>query len=298
MDKRTLITFASWEPRFLLGAKRLIERKTPIELPVGNVIIFYSKGLETWTCGTRKQASDLWEKNGVSVKQVEVSYEEPVKSWKKIRAEINGVCKNGARVIVDISTMPRNTIFTIFQLLEAYGHTVVSVYNQPDKYKLPLCEDPERPYLIFKMSGEFDVAKQGTVLIVTLGFNPERLSTLIRYYEPVLTLVGLQEGEQFENQLRTVKVYSEMFGAQSNVDCFDIDVYAEGRGYETLTEVVTEYKSGYNILMSSLGPKPSVVSMYRVYKAGNKDVGFCYVPMKTYNIKYSKGIGETLVDLL
>ena len=292
MNKKcTLITFASWEERFISGTDRLIRKNKENNILFTDVIVLYSMEYSEVTHDNRLQIREVFGDNNIKPDFLKISFSDPASSWLELRDKIDKLSVNNNPAIVDISTMPRYYIFSIFNLLDNYGFITKSVYNSPGDYPPILCADPLKPCLIYKMSGEFNISSS-TILITTIGFNPERISIMINYFEPALTFIGVQKGTQFENEVRTIKAYADNFDSRDNIKKFDIDVYNdEDRGYTKIRELVREHSSE-NIIMGCFGPKLSTVSMFKVFKNDNPRIGFCYVPMDYYDPDYSYGLGK------
>jgi len=290
--KPAYIGYASWEERYVLGGEKLCSEKQ-----FSQALIFYSSESKHLTAENRGFIRGFFKAYGCRVDTAELPFEQSATSWKEIRRNLEIVEEEGKDVFVDISTMPRNVIFTIFNLLTNKGCNVKSVYHSPSGYpNEPLCRDAGTPYLIFKLSGEFDLTKKGTVFIATVGFNPERVAMAIRHFEPAHVILGFQKGNPYENLRKSVESFNNIFGASIKAETFHFDTYGGDAGFAGLTELVSKYKNEYNIVMGSFGPKRTAAAMYRVYNNGNTEIGFCYVPMKTYDCVYSTGLENTFID--
>jgi hypothetical protein len=75
----------------------------------------------------------------------------------------------------------------------------------------------------------------------------------------------------------------------SDITSMEIDFYGEDFGEDAINSVISSL-SDYNIIISSFGPKPSAIGVYKAYQK-HKEVALCYVPCKEYNKDYCKGIG-------
>jgi len=284
MTKQTVITVASWEDRFVLGIQRLIVEKEP-----RMILMFYYAEYADRTKINRNSIRTICDEKGIIVREIMVSFKIPADNWRILQGEINQVAVDYDSVIVDISTMPRDTIWLIFYLLEKLKPEIYYVYNRPEKYSTEwLSRDPGVPRLLYKLSGISEFGKSTALLIVT-GFDPERTEQLINYYEPKLTYLGLQTGDQYENKRMNVIQHIETARSYTDVKVFDIDAYSEDHGYQVLNDVVIRHLKDYNLVVASLGPKPSAVALYRLYKQ-HPQIALAYAPSNDFNIDYSTGI--------
>ena len=193
--------------------------------------------------------------------------------------------------------MPREVLWTVLNLLASSVTSLQYVYHRPEKYNEDwLTRDPGKPRLVPKLGG---VARLGipNKLLVLTGYDADRVKQLIAFFEPVSVLVGLQAGSQFDNQARNVQRCKETLKDEARVEYFEVDAYSEGHGYEAIKEAVKSHLGTANIIMSSLGPKPSAVALYRLHKE-HEQTALAYAPSNEVNPDYSRGIGEALCHIL
>lgn len=287
-----LITTASWEKRFLEGFRRLIDNFTP-----ENVMMYYYREYVERTLDNRVQVKTLCDEKDVRLKEYELAFESPVDSWKTLYGTIMESPMTGKEVAVDIATMPRETIWTVFHLLTEREAPIVYIYHKPNRYNTEwLSRDPDKPRLVYKLGG---LAKLGapTRLLILTGYDLDRVKQLIAFFEPEVTILGVQTGEQFDNiSLNIEKHYGE-FETKPEVEIFDVDAYSEDHGFDVIEEQIKGHLDSSNVLMSSLGPKLSAVALYRLHRR-YPTTGLVYTPSREFNPEYSYGIGETVVGRL
>jgi len=284
VNKKILITVASWEERFKLGVNKLISQYKPTE-----IIVYYYFEYKDWSQSNRNYISKVSADLSVKYSEYELSFDGYIDTWKSLE-KITGCISEGVDIIVDISTMPRDTIWSIFYILNKKINFFNYVYYKPKSYNKDwLSRDPSKPRLQLMQSGIFGLDKQ-TLLIIATGFDPERTEQLVNFYEPRKTLLGIQVGDQFENNLRNSDEHHSLEYADTNVTKFDIDAFSDDRGYAALEEKVNTYKNDYNILLASLGPKLTAVSLYEIWNK-HQEVALIYAPSKEFNKEYSSGIG-------
>ncbi|MDE2999519.1 MAG: hypothetical protein OXU79_10635 [Gemmatimonadota bacterium] len=76
-------------------------------------------------------------------------------------------------------------------------------------------------------------------------------------------------------------------------DCeiFELDAFDEDRGMVKIEEALKPLVKSFNILMGSLGPKLTAISLYRLQRKWD-NIGLVYAPSNQFNEKYSSGIGN------
>jgi hypothetical protein len=283
------ITVASWEDRFYSGAEREFIASKP-----RSVLLYYSQEYLHWSRPNIQKFVSPCDKNRISVEQERFSLREPAKAWESLRARLMDPTIARKRVTVDITTMPRDIIWFVFYFLRQANCSVQYIYHRPETYSLEwLSRDPDRPRLVYKMSG---VARIGlsTTLVVMTGYDVRRTEQLIRFYEPKRTLLGIQQGEQHGNQAQNVQSHRELISEAEGISSFDVNAYEPDRGFSALSaRLEKDDVRDTNFVMSSLGPKLSAVALFR-YQEANPHVALSYAPSLEYNRHYSSGISQTL----
>ncbi len=286
-DGAVFITMASWEERFILGSRRLFEQHRP-----SRAILYYADEYEVWSGDNRLQFGDLCKRHDVLFDQHVVFLKSPAKTWETLRRDLASQTIAARELVVDITTMPRDIIWQVFAFGEHMKCSLKYVYHRPGDYnKEGLSRDPERPRLVYKLSGEAEFGRPTTLIILT-GYDVRRTEQLIRFYEPKTTLLGIQTGSQFGNQAQNIDVHLSLISPESGVAQFDIDAYSEDRGKAVIEEQLVPHLIDANVVMSSLGPKLSAVALYQLHKL-HPSTSLSYAPSQEYNPEYSTGLGET-----
>ena len=194
IEHRALITIASSEDRFRLGTERLIRQSYP---PTA-ILMFYYREYGKRSLNNRNWVKTLCAAQSIRIHEVEVSFD-PLDAWLKYTSTLRSYEFRTNEVVLDFTTAPREAIWTLIYLITRAGVGVSYVYHTPEAYN-PDClsRDPGEPRFMFKMSGLQDIRKP-TILIVMTGFDPDRTEQLVTFYEPKLTLLGIQTGQQYEN---------------------------------------------------------------------------------------------------
>ena len=288
MENNIIFICPSWEDRSLLGFKQDCEdvktskvialRK---EYPVNELEV--SECIDKITCICSQQAIDyeevIWKDN-------------PFENSEHLNSCLNKL-KADDIVHVDISTMPRDIIWTLLFFLNQRSNHVLIRYYQPKSYHGAwLSKEPYSPRLLLKHSGIIELGKPQCVVIIT-GFDEERTRQIVSKFEPQKVILCIQKGAQFHNDTRNGSNQHELMcksAGVSDITSMEIDFYGEDFGEDAINSVISSL-SDYNIIISSFGPKPSAIGVYKAYQK-HKEVALCYVPCKKYNKDYCKGIGN------
>jgi hypothetical protein len=83
------------------------------------------------------------------------------------------------------------------------------------------------------------------------------------------------------------------FNNRQTIGFDSVDCYGPDWGFARVEKIVSNFASDSNLILASLGPKTSAVSLYRLQRHFPKS-GLIYSPCKDYNIACSEGIGDTL----
>lgn len=284
-----LITVASWEERFRLGTERIQRSNT-----IPQLLMYYYEEYSERTYNNRMAMRSLgWS----SSSEHGLKFSHPKDAWKKLEEDIASLSASTRRVLLDISTMPREMIWYFLFLLERKGHTISYIYNKPARYNEGwLSRDPGRPRLVYNQGG---IAKLGcsTVLLITSGFDSDRIGQFVAFFEPKVVLIATQKGDQFENVERNLNAQQTVNLPKEMIERVTIDAYSEDHGMSVLAPYVARYVEENNVVMSSLGPKPSAIALYKIRKQ-YPEAALAYSPSKEFNPDYSTGIGESIVGEL
>ena len=298
-----LITMVSWEERSTKGLERLLER-----FQVSSAILIQSIEWKHYSDESFQVAIEICRQHGVNSEQLRIPTSHHGEYWDLLRKHLNAELPTGARVLVDLSTMPREVIWTVLFFLDHLGAEVTYAYHRPREYSNEwLSRDPGRPRLMMKMGGETQLGSN-TVLVVATGFDPRRTEQLYLALEPELTVLAIQTGNQFDNVAQNELPHTDLYqrlrdrlGSRpdgvNRILTLSIDAYASDHGQRIIEDCIAENFRSSNVIMSSLGPKLSAVALYKINRE-NPSVGLIYAPSGQYNLKYSTGIEDTIYGFL
>ena len=286
------VTVASWEDRWALGIRDDLRYNDP-----ARVVTYFVDRYANWTEEVRRQMGTLCTKSGARFELHELSADYPAKNWAVLKDTLCGLRGERPQVLVDLTTMPRDIIWMVLWFLDYAGAKTSYVYHRPKEYSTEwLSRDPQKPRLVYKLSGTPQLGAR-TVLLVLAGYDVERTAQLIRHYEPSITLLGLQlPGGDVDND-RRMKEHRERFESDESVSIFEVDAYAGDHGQSVIRTQIADRAETHNVIMSSLGPKPTAVAMYRIQR-GDPRIGLAYAPSREFNKEYSSGIGRTIRGVL
>ena len=285
-DKCLLVTFASWEDRFGLGFRRDVGR---FEVP--RVLVLYFEQYAEWTTASRDDVRALCDTCGVECVWLRLDVSEPATNWRAVAMAMEKTIKDCGRLLVDISTMPREIIWYVLWLAARGSIDVSYVYHSPENYgESWLSRDPRAPRLVYKLSG-MALPSRRTALAVTAGFDLQRVVRLIEWCEPSVLLVGLQSESQFARNAEEMEIYREKIRKELGCEFFEVDAYSDDHGLGAVRGQLANVEGKYNIIASSLGPKLTAIALYKLQMA-MPAVGLVYAPATEFSKNYSSGIGQ------
>lgn len=296
MKVEYLITLLSWEDRYFLGLRSNI-----IEYNPSAVILFIYNNPSTmeWKRENLEKTRDLV---GDRLKIIYLNAIEPDKNW-FIFKEFFAQVELYSSVLVDISTMTRETIWLSLYYCKLRNCDTRYIYFKPAPGGYSpewISRDPGKPRLLYKMSG---IAKLGapTLLLITGGFDIQRLDSLVYNFEPKYTMLFFQDDKDFRNE-ENLRQCKDLFRNKYSIESlFQYNPYDVESSYEIILEKLNEKENGgfesyldsCNIIFSSLGAKTSAITLFNIWLK-YPHVALSYIPSKEYNKDYSKGIGESI----
>lgn len=288
MENNILIICPSWEERSWLGFMQdcnilkidrviSIEKEQPIN------------GKEISECINR--IKDFCKKQSIEYKQV--LWNNTPTTTVDFFNRINDECSLESQIYLNITTMPRDIIWTLLSLFHQKSNKLNIRYYQPESYNDTwLSKEPYSPRLLLKHSGIFELGKPTCLLIIT-SFDTERTKQIITKFEPQKVVLCIQNGNQFDNDTRNNSAKHELicrdFGV-NDVSFIEFNSFDSSFGRNTIEKVLASLND-YNIILASFGPKPSAIGIYMAYLT-HPEIALCYVPCKEYNTRYCEGLGK------
>ena len=287
----TIVTVASWEPRFIEGIKRTLEKWTCRRL-----LVYFIGEYGERTKETRDVLKQMVGKpSGFTVEERELSFGAPVAAWRMLEKDLGPAACIDDEVLLDLTTMPREIIWGALFWLQAAAAKVQYIYNGPEKYaKSWLARDPRHPRLVFKLAGTLEVGRQ-TALVAVTGFDENRCRQAVEFYEPARVVLAAQGGQQYDNNVRN---FGPKFTAGGIfIEHLEVDAFSDDHGYSALRGHVADLTQEHNVVLCSFGPKPSAIALYRLQREFPQSA-LAYIGCKEYNPEYSVGLGQTITGTM
>ena len=286
----TLFTVLGWEERFLLSLNHILDnyKIDKVYLICFIDYLFMEKMEESL-----ETIKILLEKRNIQLCITELEYNDSISNWKKMDKFFNALEIHKA--LINITTFPRETIWTFLFFLKTKVSSVTFIYYKPESYdnnEGGLTKNHKTPRLLFKHSGVFDIGKKLAIFIIT-GFDYNRSESLIEHYEPTKVVFISQEGEQFENQKRNCGISPNIAYENIEVENVVINNYDIDDSCKILNNLVDKH-SDYNVIITSQGPKTSAISTYLAYLK-NPNIALAYVPAREFSGNYSFGFDENYI---
>lgn len=283
----TIITVASWEMRFRTGLERLLKATN-----AGRVVMYFYREFGERTASARSAVCELLRVRGCELREHELSFGSPNEGWRTIERTLAAVATDSSDILVDITTMPREAIWAVFFWLEHSRRPISYAYHRPSSYSPGwLARDPDIPRIAFKLSGISKIGKPTALLIVT-GYDVDRTTQAIEFFQPAHTVLACQGGEQYASVERNMGAHGYL-SRMASVEVVGVDAFNKDHGFSEMKKVVEELAKKNNVMMFSFGPKPTAVALYRIQKTVESSaLGFIHC--KEYSEEYSKGISETI----
>ena len=282
-----VVTVASWEPRFLAGLRRILAENS-----VSRICAYYLREYAARTSDARRELERVASEYGaLKVEERELAFGEPAKTWNVLQQDFGRSGKAEGSVLVDLTTMPREIIWSALFWLEASGTDTHYVYNCPSGYGTGwLAKDPDEARLVYKLAGVQEIGRP-TALVAVTGFDENRCRQAVEFYEPARVLLAAPSGRQYENNVRN---FGPTFVAGGTpIEHAEIDAFVGDHGYEALRTAVEGLARECNVILCSFGPKPTAIVLYRLQREFAQ-CALAYIGCKEYNSAYSSGLGAAV----
>lgn len=287
-----VVAVAGWEERFALGVETDITAHTPRRL----LVIVFAE-YEEQTRMNRLRIKGFCEARALKYAEINVRRRAPAEVWQQLHQAFAETRFNGKQVLVDITTMPREVIWWSFRALQSVNAHVSYIYYKPGAYAPGwVTRDTERPRLVYQSSGVSEFGKDTCLLLVS-GFDTDRAAQMLQFFEPAVTLIAIQSGDQFRNQSENVNRHKVAIRASAQISYFEVDAYSPDHGLAAMDKATVEVRQKYNVVLASLGPKLSAVALYRLQQE-YPNLALAYAPSRQFNPGYSTGIGEAVAGTL
>jgi hypothetical protein len=280
MSKTILITSVGWEPRFQLGLKRTLENTPNIsEILYLHPIAFRSR-TESILTDTKKSLSVF----SCIHTCIDIDPGNHVTSWRAIQKALSHVQPED-KVILDMTTMPRQIIWACLHFLDHAKVEVKSIYYRPKTYGKWLSGDNGKPKLLFRHSG-IAYPDRPTCLLLFTGFDLERTNQIVEAFEPAKVILIAPSGDQLNNTERCVNSIT----GRAEILISSLDAYSDiTKLRNDLISLISNDTTNFNVIATTMGPRCSAAALYLLNKS-MPEVGLSYASSHLYNESYSSGI--------
>jgi hypothetical protein len=290
MKNMTLFSVLGWEQRFIESINHILKKNGINSI----CLICYTDYLEMNNMKANLQKIEkISKEKNIEFIKIELKYDNSVNNWRILDDFFKK--RNFNNVLLNITTFPRETIWTFMFFLRNQISELKYIYYKPKSYDNSeggLTKNHKSPRLLFKHSGVFDIDKKLAIFIIP-GFDRNRMDLLVEHYEPSKVIYLSQIGKQFENMTRNCGISSKTSYANIDIENIGIDSYNIDDTFNKLNDLIKAH-SNYNIIVTSLGPKTSAISTYLAYLKNN-DLALAYVPAREFSGEYSIGFDENPV---
>lgn len=280
MSKTILITSVGWEPRFQLGIKNTLDNNPNISEVIYLHPIAFRSRTETIFKATKSSLTNF---SGIHT-NIDIDPSNHVTSWRTIQETFSCI-QPESKIILDMTTMPRQIIWACLHFLEHAKVEVKCIYYRPETYGKWLSGDNGKPKLLFRHSG-IAYPDRSTCLLLFTGFDLERTNQIVEAFEPAKVILIAPSGDQLDNAERCI---SSITGRAETV-VSSLDAYSEIKILrDNLIELISDDTEHFNVIATTMGPRCSAVALYALNRS-MPEVGLSYASSHLYNESYSSGI--------
>lgn len=280
MSKIILITSVGWEPRFKLGLKNTLESNPDIS----EIIYLHPTAFRFRTDSILVETKLSLKKFPCTHTLIDIDPGNHVSSWRTIQNTLSTIQPKN-KIILDMTTMPRQIIWACLHFLEHAKVNVQCIYYRPKTYGKWLSGDNGKPKLLFRHSGIAYPDRQTCLLLFT-GFDIERTNQIVEAFEPAKVILIAPSGDQLNNTERCVSSVV----SRAEMLSTSLDAYSEITELrDNLVKLIANDTHEYNVIATTMGPRSSAVALYLLNKS-MPEVGLSYASSHLYNEDYSTGI--------
>ncbi|MBI2419962.1 MAG: hypothetical protein HYV28_19040 [Ignavibacteriales bacterium] len=232
---------------------------------------------------------------------IKLHSEKPIENAKKILDFFSRIeKKDDFRLAIDITTFTHETLLVLYRIIFLshfnlafvdfwYNNAEVYSYLETDNAKKWLSVGNKEIRSIFGYSGFMSPLKRD-ILVVLVGFEPERTQKLINTFEPSEILLGVGSDSCTDDnsaiQLNRMK-HHELVQTYMHSRTFEFPVTSFKDSKSTIERELIDY-TDFNIIIAPMNNKITSLAVAQ-FAIEHSDVQLCYVPAAYYNHEgYSK----------
>jgi len=280
---------ASFEERCLSVAKNLDVTK------IRNSFLCYNEDQVDTFKGHEKKLSEFLS-NTNNLQTVKLNSNKPITIAEAFLEVLNPINSVETEIfVVDITTFTHEALLILFRLLIAKKiprTNIYFLYNNASDYSINETENSEKWLTVgikelrsvIGYSGFMSPLKKN-LLMVLVGFEPERTKKLIDNYEPHVIALGV--GNDYCADIASAveinkQKHRELVNQYPNAHTFEFSVLNPNAVKDALKNE-TEKFSDYNIVIAPMNNKISTIGA-ALLALENTELQLCYVPARYYNI--------------
>lgn len=291
MSNKILITSMGWEPRFLSGIEDILLTYIPEKVVVFDPSTFFPE----IAVANKLALTQRFGAINVRCEYFKFRSDNHVEVWNVALNALNELNRED-EIVLDLTTMPRYLIWACLHSLELAKVKFKCLYYPPESYGDWLSAETGKPQMVFRHSG-IAYPDLPTALILFSGFDVSRAQNFVDFFEPKKVFLVTQQGDQLNNSERCI---SQLSGG-AEVDLIKLDAYSDPvKLKEEIRESVYKDIGSFNIVATSVGPRPSIIALYLLNRE-ESSIGLVHANAHQYNQNYSYGINvaakyEALID--
>jgi len=226
---------------------------------------------------------------------IRLNSDKPLSTAEALLKELTAIEKiETKRIVVDITTFTHEALLILFRLLSSKkipSSNITFLYNNASDYAVNEIENSEKWLTVgvkeirsvIGYSGFMSPLKKN-LLIVLVGFEPERTKKLIDNYEPHAISLGVGNDycADISSAIETNKQkHRELVQQYPNTFTFEFSVLEPSEAAEALKKEIKKFPN-YNIIIAPMNNKISTIGA-ALLALDNTELQLCYVPARYYN---------------
>lgn len=227
---------------------------------------------------------------------INISVKKPVQIRQNLQEKFSrlGIKLQDFHVIIDISSLPKATLFMILKHLTELGASGHLYYIEPIDYELPISLGVKDIRTLPFFGDDYDPKKQ-KLLIEILGFEGLRAYAIWETFDPhkTISLIGVPS-ESNAKWKGISERENHLLLSRSNVEKRKISFTSIKEATTTLNDIYSEFGDKYNIIISTLGTKLSAIPLF-YFANQHKNVFITFSRPEQHCEHYSYGSSQMVV---
>jgi len=198
------------------------------------------------------------------------------------------------KTIVDITSLPKSTLFMLLKELTEVGVSGYLFYIEPIDYEIPISLGAKDVRILPFFGNDYNPQKQ-KLLIEILGFEGLRAYAIWETFDPHKTIALIGKPSEENKRWRNISERENiLLLSRPNVELREISFTSVKNSIETLEDIYDEVREKYNIITSSLGTKLSAVSLF-YFASRHKNVFITFSRPAEHTEHHSYGCNKMII---